>query len=132
MSITQGINHLGLAVKHLETTRDFFCSVLDFQQKMIDPSYPRASVSNGFVTLTLWQVDHSLAVQPFHRRQNIGLHHLALTVETEQALHTLYDKIKSYPGCVIEFAPELLSGGPRKHMMFCEPGGIRIELTWNG
>ena len=28
--------------------------------------------------------------------------------------------------------PELLGSGPRKHMIFFEPGGIRLELIWSG
>jgi hypothetical protein len=77
-------------------------------------------------------VDHSLDVTEFDRRQNIGLHHLALSVASEADLNEAYKRVLGYEGCTIEFAPELLAGGPRKHMMFMEPGGIRIEITWNG
>ena len=32
----------------------------------------------------------------------------------------------------IEFMPELVGAGPRKHMMCYEPGGIRVEFIWPG
>jgi hypothetical protein len=31
-----------------------------------------------------------------------------------------------------DFMPELVGKGPRKHMMFFEFGGNRIELIWPG
>jgi lactoylglutathione lyase len=30
----------------------------------------------------------------------------------------------------VEFAPELLRGGPAKHCMLYEPSGIRVEFIW--
>lgn len=35
-------------------------------------------------------------------------------------------------GVQIEFTPEPMGSGPRQHMMFAEPGGLRIELLWAG
>jgi len=32
----------------------------------------------------------------------------------------------------VEFMPEFMGQGPRKHMIFAEPGGIRLELFWQG
>lgn len=132
MSITNGINHLGLAVRDLNKTISFFVDGLGWEESGRDDSYPRSAVSDGVIKLTLWQVDHELDVQSFHRRQNIGLHHLALEVSTEAQLNTVYETLVKFDGVDIEFAPEPLSGGPRKHMMCTEPGGIRIEFTWPG
>jgi catechol 2,3-dioxygenase-like lactoylglutathione lyase family enzyme len=129
---TQGINHLGLAVQDLRTTTSFFTEVLEWQESGYDASYPRTAVSDGVVRLTLWQVDHSLEIGEFNRRKNIGLHHLALEVRSEEQLERTYDRVKDYPGVVIEFAPELVGNGPRKHMMCNEPGGIRVEFIWPG
>jgi len=84
------------------------------------------------IRLTLWQVDRNAEIIDFNRRHNIGLHHLALEVKTEDELNVLYQKIKNLPGVKIEFSPELVGAGPRKHMMCCEPGGIRIEFIWQG
>ena len=78
MPATQGINHLGLAVSNLEASKKFFTELLGWEESGYDPTYPRTAVSDGVVRLTLWQVDHQLAIVPFQRRQNIGLHPLEL------------------------------------------------------
>ena len=128
MSDTAGLNHLGLSVRNLDETRNFFVDVLGWAESGRDDSYPRTAVSDGTLRLTLWQVDHELDVQPFHRRRNIGLHHLAIEVATERKLNELAERVKAAQGVEIEFMPELVGAGPRKHMMFAEPGGIQLEL----
>lgn len=127
---TRGINHLGLAVRDLNETRAFFVGLLGWTESGYDASYPRTAVSDGAVRLTLWQVDHARDIVGFDRRSNIGLHHVALEVDSEARLLDLHGKIAAWPGARIEFAPELLAGGPRKHMMCTEPGGIRLEFIW--
>ncbi len=128
MPETQGLNHLGLAVADLEATTSFFTECLGWEESGRDDSYPRTAVSDGAIRLTLWQVDRSLTVEPFHRRKNVGLHHLAITVPTEDALNSLSERVSSWEGVEIEFLPELVGRGPRKHMMFNEPSGIRLEF----
>ena len=132
MVTTSGMNHLGLSVANLNDTAEFFVGCLGWEESGRDNRYPRTAVSDGKVRLTLWQVDHHLAIEAFHRRKNIGLHHLALSVQDEQSLDTLAERVASWPGVEIEFPPELVGAGPRKHMMFQEPGGIRLELIWSG
>ena len=132
MPETKGINHLGLAVRDLAETRAFFVELLGWTESGYDPGYPRTAVSDGSVRLTLWQVDPAHGVTAFDRRRNIGLHHLALEVESEAKLRDLHERVLSYPGAHVEFGPELLAGGPRKHMMCSEPGGIRLEFIWPG
>jgi catechol 2,3-dioxygenase-like lactoylglutathione lyase family enzyme len=129
---TRGINHLGLSVRDLDQTVAFFVDCLGWEELGRDESYPRSAVSDGSVRLTLWQVDHALAVNAFHFRQNIGLHHFALELGSEVELNEVANRVSNYPGVSIEFMPELLGEGPRKHMMFNEPGGIRIEFIWPG
>lgn len=132
MTHTNGINHLGLAVANLAETTKFFVDGLGWKESGYDESYPRTAVSDGVLRLTLWQVDQGNEVIGFNRRHNIGLHHLALEVRSEKQLLELAAKLADYPGLSIEFMPELLGTGPRKHMMCCEPGGIRIEFIWPG
>lgn len=132
MSETVGINHLGLSVRDLDQTVRFFVDTLGWTESGRDDSYPRTAVTDGALRLTLWQVDHDLNIEPFHRRKNIGLHHLALEVKTEQRLTALYEVLRNKAEVEIEFAPELVGAGPRKHMMCYEPGGIRIEFIWPG
>jgi hypothetical protein len=68
----------------------------------------------------------------FDRRRNVGLHHLALEVRSEADLISVMERLAAYPGVTIEFSPELVGNGPRKHMMCYEPGGLRIEFIWPG
>lgn len=132
MPVTEGLNHLGLAVSDLAATTQFFTGCLGWQESGRDESYPRTAVSDGFIRLTLWQVDKLQDVKPFHRRNNVGLHHLAITVPTEIALNMLGERVAAWEGVEIEFMPELVGKGPRKHMMFNEPSGIRLEFIWAG
>ncbi len=132
MSETNGINHLGLSVLDLDKTVSFFVDCLGWTESGRDDTYPRSAVTDGHVRVTLWEVDHALQTGHFERRKNIGLHHLAFEISTEEKLNKLYEKLKSYPGVVVEFAPELVGSGPRKHMMCSEPGGIRLEFLWPG
>ena len=132
MTQTAGLNHLGLAVRDLGETTRFFVECLGWVESGRDDSYPRTAVSDGTLRLTLWQVDHDLSINAFHRRQNIGLHHLAIEVTSEQRLQELSKRVSSYPKVKVKFIPEPINTGPRIHMMFCEPGGIRLELVWPG
>ena len=129
---TSGLNHLGLSVRDLNQSVEFFVTCLGWTESGRDMSYPRSAVSDGIIRLTLWQVDNTLKVEAFDRKKNIGLHHLALQVETEEGLMSLAGKVSEYPDVKVEFMPELVGDGPRKHMMFREPGGIRLELIWPG
>lgn len=129
---TRGINHLGLSVRDLNQTVAFFVDCLGWEESGRDDSYPRSAVSDGNIRLTLWEVDHMLDVNAFHFRQNVGLHHFALELETEAELNAIAERVQDFPGVSIEFMPELVGQGPRKHMIFNEPGGIRIEFIWPG
>ena len=132
MHKTQGINHLGLSVRDLDQSVAFFVDCLGWEESGRDDSYPRSAVGDGNIRLTLWQVDKSLDVREFHFRRNVGLHHVAFEVDSEQALNEVAASVRAYPGVEIEFMPEPVGEGPRKHMIFSEPGGIRLEFIWPG
>lgn len=127
---TKGINHLGLTVRDLDQTTAFFTDLLGWKLLARDDSYPRTTVSDGYCRFTLWQADPKQPLNEFDRKANIGLHHVALEVSSEEELMTLAAGIRDWPGVAIEFEPESLGNGPRKHMMFREPGGIRMEIIW--
>lgn len=127
---TIGINHLGLTVRDLDQTTSFFSDCLGWEVLARDDSYPRSTVSDGTCRLTLWQADKTQPVTDFDRKTNIGLHHLALEVASKDELLAMAEKVRTWPGVEMEFEPEPLSGGPRQHMMFSEPGGIRLEIIW--
>jgi lactoylglutathione lyase len=125
---TLGIHHLGLAVSDLQATAMFFTDGLGWSVARELPEYPAIFVTNGNAFVTLWQTEKTASA--FDRRKNVGLHHLALRVSTAEALDTVFEKAAAHPGVRVEFAPELLRGGPAKHCMLYEPSGIRIEFIW--
>lgn len=125
---TLGFHHLGLAVSDLRATAKFFTEGLGWSVAREVPEYPAIFVTNGNAFVTLWQTEK--AASRFDRRKNVGLHHFALRVPSEAALDTVFAKASSHPGVRVEFAPELLRGGPARHCMIYEPSGIRVEFIW--
>ncbi|MEJ2122568.1 MAG: VOC family protein [Alphaproteobacteria bacterium] len=125
---TLGIHHLGLAVSDLQATARFFTEALGWSVAREVPEYPAIFVTNGNAFVTLWQTEKGATA--FDRRKNVGLHHFALRVSSEDALETVFKMASAHPGTRVEFAPELLRGGPAKHCMLYEPSGVRIEFIW--
>ena len=130
-SLTAGIDHLGLTVKDLATTSTFFIDCLGWKKVGEKPDYPAVFVSDGSVLLTLWQLKNTDAGVDFDRKSNVGLHHVAIRATDENAFNTIYERVSKWPGAKVEFAPELLGKGPKRHMMVYEPGGIRVEFDLN-
>jgi catechol 2,3-dioxygenase-like lactoylglutathione lyase family enzyme len=129
--LTLGIDHLGLTVPDLNVTRDFFINCLGWTQVGEKPDYPAAFVSDGRIMLTLWQVQNQTSRVEFDRKTNVGLHHIGLRVGSEEALSEIFARVSAWPGVVVEFAPENLGAGPKRHTMVYEPGGIRIEFDFD-
>ncbi len=129
---TTGIHHAGLPVPDVTAASDFFENALGFTRVGGRPDYPAVFLSDGTVMITLWQAADPARVVPFDRRHNIGLHHLALRLADPSALDRLHGELAARADTVIEFAPELLGGGPTRHMMCAIPGGIRLELIAPG
>ncbi len=127
-AITKGAHHIGLTVPDLAKTRAFFLDTLGFSQVGEVPDYPAVFLSDGTTMVTLWQVANPDTAVPFDRKNVVGLHHLAMTVENGDALDALHETISATDGVDIEFAPEPLGSGPAKHMMCAIPGGIRVEF----
>ena len=126
--ITRGAHHVGLTVPDLEQAKAFFVDTLGYIQVGEVPDYPAVFLSDNSILITLWQAADPATAVPFERRNVIGLHHLALTVENEGVLNDLHQRLAETDGVEIEFAPEPLGGGPTKHMMCYMPGGIRVEF----
>ena len=132
MAITQGVHHIGLTVPNIDATRDFFVNVLRFKQVGERPNYPAYFVSDGTTMLTLWQATTPESATPFDRKNNIGLHHLALNIKDLNTLNGIYETLLKTEGIDIEFAPQTAGGGPSQHLMVYIPGGIRLELLAPG
>lgn len=130
MSLTQGIHHVGLTTQNVEDTTQFFTELLGFDIVNRNPDYPAIFISDGTSMITLWEAQDAENSIPFNRKLHIGLHHLALKVETLSKLNDIHQTLKEN-NVSIEFAPGTVGDGPAHHMMFTEPGGIRIELFTN-
>jgi catechol 2,3-dioxygenase-like lactoylglutathione lyase family enzyme len=126
-AITHGAHHIGLTVLNLEQTRKFFTETLDYDQVGDVPDYPAVFLSDGNLMITLWQATDPDNAVPFDRKNVIGLHHLALTVDTG-SMDGLYERLQNAADVDIEFAPEPLGDMPVRHMMCNIPGGIRVEF----
>ena len=130
MSLTHGVQHIGLAVSKLEESAAFFTDLLGWQEVKRREDYPAIFVKDGALTLTLWKTQTEAPVQ-FDRKNNVGLHHLALRGETKDGLYQILEVLKANQ-VEIEFEPTLLREGPSMHMMCYEPSGIRIEFYYPG
>jgi len=128
-SLTLGVHHVGLSVSRLEETAGFFTRLLGWQEIRRDENYPAIFVSDGVTMVSLWAISNS--GQPFDRRHQVGLHHLALQVSSRETLMKIH-RLVAEEGLAIEFAPEWLRQGPAMHMMCHEPSGIRVEFIWPG
>jgi catechol 2,3-dioxygenase-like lactoylglutathione lyase family enzyme len=122
---TRGAHHVGLTVPDLRAARDFFVDALGFAEVGELPDYPAVFVSDGAITITLWQAEDPAAAVPFDRRRNIGLHHLALGVEDLDGLAAAFE---NRDDVAFEFPPEGLGDTGIRHMMCRIPGNLRIEF----
>lgn len=129
--LTMGINHIGLTVSDLDASVSFFVDTLDWEAVGGFEDYPSVFVTDGNLFVTLWQTTNPNDHVDFDRKNNVGLHHLAITVMSFDALDELYERFLDTEGVVIEFAPELNGGGPAKHMMIREPSGNRLEFAYS-
>ncbi len=129
MTQTLGLDHLGLTVADLDASRAFFVGALGWQVFGGNPDYPSVYVTDGHVKFTLWQ--QKTVGSAFDRKANVGLHHAALKVVDEATLNTLFERVRDWPGVVVEFAPEFSGKGPKTHFMIREPGGTRLEVAYD-
>ncbi|SDD89958.1 VOC family protein [Kordiimonas lacus] len=129
---TLGVNHIGLAVSNLDASASFFIDTLGWRRAGGDADYPAIFVTDGEAFVTLWQVENPAEAVAFDRKKNVGLHHLAITVESLDALHALHAKFLQTKGVTIEFAPEFMGQGPTTHMMIRDPSGLRLEFILPG
>ncbi|MDR5762429.1 VOC family protein [Caballeronia sp. LZ035] len=129
-TLTIGLDHIGLTARHLEATRDFFVKCLGWNVVGEKPDYPAVFVSDGSLLVTLWQAKEEPPAD-FDRRKNVGLHHIALRAANETAFNEILERVSTWPGVIVEFPPELLGAGPKRHMMIYEPGGIRVEFDFD-
>ena len=113
-SLTCGVHHVGLTVSRVEDTACFFTDLLGWQEVKRDDNYPVIFISDGTVMLSLWATAQSVTeqtVNAFNKDTNIGLHHLALQVDSKDALHEIYRRLLDH-AVHIEFAPRITTRWP--------------------
>jgi catechol 2,3-dioxygenase-like lactoylglutathione lyase family enzyme len=130
MSLVEGIDHLGLTVSDIAASKTFFVEALGFEVIGGNPDYPAVYVGNGQAKLTLWQ-QKGPDQRGFDRHAHVGLHHVAFKVPDEAALQAAFDTVCEWPGVEVEFGPELSGQGPKVHFMIREPGGVRVEVSYD-
>ncbi|MEO0441710.1 MAG: VOC family protein [Pseudomonadota bacterium] len=126
---TLGLNHIGFAVSKLDETVAFFVDTLGWETAGGEPDYPSVFVTNGDMFVTLWQVTDPDNAVAFDRKNNVGLHHMAITVRDLDTLNALHKKFETQENITVEFAPEFMGDGPTTHMMIREPSGLRLEFV---
>ncbi len=126
--ITRGAHHVGLTVPDLTAAQSFYVDTLGFSVLGEVPDYPAVFLSDGSTMITLWQAADPASAVNFDRKNVIGLHHLAFSVDGDAALDQLHTRLQTTANVEIEFAPEHLGGGPTRHFVIAMPGGIRIEF----
>lgn len=126
---TLGLNHIGFAVTKLDDSVAFFVDTLGWETAGGEPDYPAVFVTNGDLFVTLWQVADPASAVAFDRKNNVGLHHMAITVRDLETLDALHEKFVAHEDVTVEFAPEYMGEGPTTHMMIREPSGLRLEFV---
>jgi catechol 2,3-dioxygenase-like lactoylglutathione lyase family enzyme len=96
---TYEVDHVGLSVRDLASTRKFFCDCLGWQVVGERADYPAAFVSDRHDVVTLWQVEAPGKAIPFDRSANVGLRHLALAV-VDQRRNSDYQGVVEYCGTI--------------------------------
>jgi len=129
-AVTRGVHHIGLTVSRLKECAEFFTNIPGWQEIKRRDDYPAIFVGDGNVMITLWQIREMPAVD-FNKDRNVGLQHVAFSVDSENKLAIIYQKLVDQR-VEIEFAPEPLGQGMAKHMMCYEPSGNRIACIWPG
>ena len=126
--VTNGVHHVGLTVVNLVPVQQFFVNVLGFKVLGERPEYPAVFLSDDITMITLWQVRDPLIATPFDRKNVVGLHHLAFTINDDAELDNLHRRLDGLDSVTVEFAPENLGNGPARHFIALIPSGIRVEF----
>ena len=131
MIVAKAINHIGIAVRSIESQRDFYENILGAEFEMIE-DVPSQKVRVAFykvgdVRLELLEpTDPASSVATFLEKRGEGLHHVAYTVDDiEQRLAEL----KAEQIRLIDETPR--SGAHHTQIAFLHPkssGGVLTEL----
>jgi catechol-2,3-dioxygenase len=119
----QKVGHVVLKARDLAQIEKFYTEVLGFEVVM------RLKRPRG-VFFTLGEQHHDLAVLEVSaeadepKDDQVGLHHVALQVESFAALKDSYRTLKSHGIPIVR----AVDHGITKSIYFCDPAGNRLEL----
>src|SRR5260370_37959597 len=98
---TCGVDHVGLSVRDLASTRKFFCDCLGWRIVGERADYPAVFVSDGHDVVTLWQGESPTKARPFGWRAHDGLHQFGLAVLAPIRLTTPSQRASRWPCGVV-------------------------------
>ncbi|MDQ4078223.1 MAG: VOC family protein [Chloroflexota bacterium] len=124
---TGGVNHVTLTVTDVSRARDFYTSVLGFEE--VTEFGPRSLLSNGSVILALGLAPDPTQVRPNDQfnENRVGLDHLSFSVESREELERalqLFDE-RGVPHGEIKDLGDL----GLYVLAFRDPDNIQLELT---
>lgn len=117
-------SHVGLTVTDLETSVEFYTSVLGFKATL-GKTTPAASLAyDGELVVTLWEQSGS-----GYEGARAGLHHLAFQVGSKEEVEAVEVRAKQAGATFIYDGPVAYrSNSPAGAIFFEDPDGIRIEV----
>ncbi|MBN1530556.1 MAG: VOC family protein [Thermoleophilaceae bacterium] len=124
------IHHVDLAVADVERSRAFYLSVLGPLGAAEFRRYPTYRKTEEVVYLTVGSAALGLrrADGGEHRYYDVGLEHLALSVDSRAEVDETYERCREL-GVQVHFPPEEDSDEPGYWaLFFFDPDGFRIEV----
>ena len=130
-----GLHHVDLAVTDVERSRTFYLDVLGPLGAVEFKRYPTYRGSEEVVYLNLGP--HGFGLRPAdggeHRYYDVGIEHIAISVESREDVDATYERCKEL-GVKVHFPPEEDRDEPGYWaLFFFDPDGFRIEVFhWPG
>ncbi len=123
------IEHLALYVKNLEKSRQFYCKYFEGEssnryenmKKKLTSYFVR--FAGGCRLELMHQPDRGL----LNAKENLGIHHFAITVGSREQVDTLTDKLRR-DGFTIFGEPRITGDGYYESVVL-DPDGNMVEIT---
>jgi catechol 2,3-dioxygenase-like lactoylglutathione lyase family enzyme len=129
----RAIDHIDLAVADVERSRDFYLRILGPLGVEEAFRYQSYRGTEDIVYLRVGDTGQVIGLRQAdggaHRYYDVGLEHLALSVDTREEVEIVYQRCLE-AGARIHFAPEEDRDIPGYYeLFFFDPDGFRIEIV---